>query len=170
MYRRYKRDVWAWIRGSGITRAEREEVHQEVFLKMEMLIKNRRMPDHVSAMLGAIVSREMSVFRRRLRRRPDLRADGGEVDEQPSDDLDPEQRTSGAQVKGVIEIVLRALPNEDELILRWLHLEDPVTTADVAWLLGCSEPTVRVKHLRAREKFRKVAKRLGYDVDLGGGA
>lgn len=91
------------------------------------------------------------------RRREELR--GEALDDIPSIALDPAEQLDQARARSLLDRALEALDADYRSVFALYELEE-LTMAEIASILDLPEGTVASRLRRARDEFRKIAKRF----------
>lgn len=150
--------AWSLLRDAE----EARDLSQEAFLRVYQSAGRFRGDARFSTWFYRILVNLALDHRRRQRwwrRVVDDRddADAGLVERQPAREPDPGDRLSEAQtMTRVWDAVRRLSPQQRAAVV--LSVQEQLSTAEIAAVLECSEPTVRVHLHRAVQALRKALK------------
>lgn len=151
------------VRAHLAPRLQEEDLTQEIFAKVFNRLHQYRgqMPlEHWVARVAVNTCRNAL---RALRVRPEVR--WADLNEEEVMVLDASIRADEPPVdkavaaKDLVEKLLSTLSPEDRLVLIWLDMEER-SVAEISQMTGWSQPMIKVRAFRARQKLRKQLARL----------
>ncbi|AKV00251.1 RNA polymerase sigma factor RpoE [Labilithrix luteola] len=164
MFREHGRYAFRLLRRLGVEEADVDDVLQEVFV-----VVHRKLPDFDPrgsrrAWLYGICIRLAADYRRRQRKRRELRVD--QVDEP----IDPSAATplellEARKTCAVLDGMLSELPDQKREVFV-LHVIEDLPMAEVAEVLGCPLHTAYTRYYAARKLFEAAARRARAQMSL----
>jgi RNA polymerase sigma-70 factor (ECF subfamily) len=132
------------------------DLRAETFLVFTQRVREKGFPEPPRPRLLRIAANLVKNHRRAQRRLRERYA-GEDVDALPRSQRDAEQATIGAEVRRLVDELLRELPDEDAWIIRRVELEG-VPYEEAAATLGLRPDAARKRLSRAKTKLRELAK------------
>jgi RNA polymerase sigma-70 factor (ECF subfamily) len=153
--------VWRTLARMSIPRADLADSVQQVFLVASRRLPSIAVGSERSFLLGTAL-RVAADVRRTLGRRREVSVDvgdeGDESAEAPSLDPAPDELAHQKRLRGLLDGVLAAMPDDLRVVFVLFELEE-LSTPEIAALLGIPLGTAASRLRRAREAFdRRIAR------------
>lgn len=156
--------------GQTGSRAEAEDVYQDVFLKLLDKPRTFENDDHLKAWLIRVtVNQSRDRLRARARRATDSLDDHREEAERKLAQTAPQgSPVSGDRDDPLSDLwdIVGLLPEDQRTVVNLFYVEE-MSTGDIARILGCTAGAVRMRLHRAREALRNL---IDNDSDNRGAA
>lgn len=158
----YRPRVWSTASRFARSRAELEDLTQDLFLKIWKGLPSYRSDAPFENWLMTVTVRGCYDFLRKQRRRreSELLVDPQEGRDAVDERSDRARRQRDAWEK--VDLLLGHLPPKDRVLITLLDLEEK-SVKETAQLTGWSESNVKVRAHRARKKMRTIHDELGLD-------
>ncbi len=158
----YRPRVWSTASRFARSRAELEDLTQDLFLKIWKGLSSYRADAPFENWVMTVTVRGCYDFLRKHRRRRESEV---LVDPQGSRDA-PDKRSERAEkqrdASETVQLLLQELPPKDRTVITLLDLEER-GVKETALLTGWSESNVKVRAHRARKKMREIYDELGLE-------
>jgi RNA polymerase sigma-70 factor (ECF subfamily) len=152
VYAAHARFVWQLALRLGVSRADCEDVSQEVFLVVHKKLASFDGRSALRTWIYAIVYRAASEHGRKRREHP---VEGATLPTGPGQDLAIDARDA----RRILESILERLDDDKRAVFVLYELEE-MTMADVAEIVGCPLQTAYSRLHAARAEFEAAVKRL----------
>lgn len=158
----YRPRVWSTASRFARSRAELEDLTQDLFLKIWRGLSSYREDAPFENWVMTVTVRGCYDFLRKHRRRREneVLVDPQESREAPDEKSERDERQRDAWE--TVQLLLRELPPKDRTVITLLDLEER-GVRETAQLTGWSESNVKVRAHRARKKMREIYDELGLE-------
>lgn len=161
LMRRYNQRVYRVVRSIVRDETESEDVMQQAWINAYVHLKQFADRAQFSTWLTRIAINEALARVRRREMRAEVAEDS--MEEIAAVAADPEEHAAAAELRGVVEREIAALPEAYRTVIMLREVEG-LSTAEAALALDTSEDVVKQRLHRARTMLREnLYKRVGFD-------
>ena len=158
------------VRANLPRRASEEDLAQEIFMKMFANLDQYHGTSPIEHWVSRIaVNHCLNAIRaqafRQEWRMADLSPEAVEALEKSSAAADQPDPAAALGAREVVERLLGALSPADQLVIRWLEMEDR-SVAEIKAMTGWSSTSIRVRAFRARRKLNRLFGQLHHEGNL----
>lgn len=159
---RYRPKVWSTASRFARSRAELEDLTQDLFLKIWKGIAGYRADSPFENWLMTVAVRGCYDFLRKHRKRRENETLVDPQESREAQDESSERARSRRDAWEIVQVLLSHLDAKDRTIITLLDLEEK-GVKETARLTGWSESNVKVRAHRARKKMREIFDELGME-------
>ena len=158
LFRKYYRDIYAYLYSMTADASLSEDLTSEVFLEVVKSISTFRAESDIKTWMFAIARRRWYVSLRKKNGRPETKS----IEELCGTGIpDPQTETD----RDAAAIAASVLEKESTLTVKVFRLRtEGYTYFEIAEKLGISESSARVVFFRVKEKIRKELEKEGYSI------
>jgi RNA polymerase sigma-70 factor (ECF subfamily) len=148
LYEQYVSDVWRWVARLGVPPHTRDDVVQEVFVRVYELLDEYEGRSSLKTWIYSVTFGVVRNFRRRRSNRP--AGDEPQVDAIADGAKHPEAIATQNQAMTLLQTILDGLDEDKREVFVLAELEE-MTAGEIGTLLGISSNTAasRLRHARA---------------------
>jgi RNA polymerase sigma-70 factor (ECF subfamily) len=153
LVRHYQRPLFSFLGRMGLRQFEAEELAQEAFIRVWQYLDRYRVEQGAFSTWLYTIARRLALNELdRAGHRLQVSM-GDAAPDAACEQHGPEQVLQGLQQGAALSEALRSLPMGDRSVLALAYVHD-LSLADVARIEGCSEPAVKARLHRARQRLR----------------
>ena len=160
--KRYRPKVWSTASRFARSRAELEDLTQDLFLKIWKGMPGYRADSPFENWLMTVTVRGCYDFLRKHRRRRETEISVDPQESREAQDEASEREKTRRDAWEVVQVLLSHLDAKDRTIITLLDLEER-GVKETARLTGWSESNVKVRAHRARKKMKTIFEELGME-------
>lgn len=158
----YRPKVWKTASRFARSRAELEDLTQELFIKIWKGLPSYRADAPFENWLMTVSVRGCYDFLRKNRNRRETEHLVDPQESREAEDRHPARQRDRREAWETVQILLQRLEPKDRTVITLLDLEDK-SVKETAELTGWSESNVKVRAHRARKKMREIFEELGLE-------
>jgi RNA polymerase sigma factor (sigma-70 family) len=162
LFDRYEKFLYRLVLRAGLSRADTEDIFQNVCLKLYLHLEDVREVQRLTGWLGAIVSQEIARWLRRTAATPSVSLDTPVLAELPHGAPHPEEVLLAEERTHVVRQAMEQVGEPCRHLLTMLYGAERLPYTEVAAALDIPLGSVGPRRARCLERLKKIITGSGY--------